>query len=165
MSASNLVPVIIWVVVIGLILYFFFSVFLKGAVGPDNVRYREGPFGSLTESHYKDKKSLIFYMFSFDGEDKMYRIPNKYKDCFAYENFMKEVTFRQRVRIGIDTRKGPSEDFDDYLVSLESDGYEYIDRDCVNTVISTDKKVIAFLVISVAAIAGIIYLVKWLKGG
>jgi len=140
-----------------LLLYILMSTLLKDKVSYENLEYVHGQVESIKRFKLKNKWS-VSYDIRLKNSRSEFKILPEYFDCLGIpEVELKNLTGKQ-VTLGVDTDKGlKSNDLKD-VVSLKFHEKEYVDFDCVNSKIESDKMQIPLVIIGGVIL---IFLVNW----
>ena len=133
------------------------STLLKDRVSHDKLEYLHGQIESFERFKLKNKWS-VSYDIRLKNNSSEFKIKPEYYDCLDFPEVEVKKLIGKQVTLGIDTDKGlKSNDLKD-VVSLKFGEKEYIDFDCVNVKIESDKMQIPLIMIGGVIL---LFLVNW----
>jgi hypothetical protein len=112
-------------------------------------------FKEIVQAKIEGKISYYYDLYNQDNNE-IYRIAANNVDCFDINRFVQNVNAGNLIKIYIDDQglTKPS------VIGIIADGKNYIDTNCVNRKIDSDKVFIPIIFIIPAMLIGIVYYLK-----
>ena len=146
-----------------LILYILASTILKKQVSLEQIEYVKGQVESIERFKLKNKWSVSYDIKLINNSTKFKVLP-EYYNCYNYQIIDKKKVIGQLVTLGIDEDNGLRTNNLANVVSIKIDNIEYIDLDCVNQKIRSDKWEIPLIIFGLSLFMTLFYFgQKYLK--
>ncbi len=134
-KASNIFFISCFVLVAGFILT---DTFITKSASLKNATIIEGHFKSIEKFKVQNKFSYSYNIFILEKQS-FYKIVPDYVDCFELNNFLNNVKSGESIKIYINKDSGLKFSSVQSIVGIVVNGKDYLNRDCVNDKIKSNK--------------------------
>ena len=129
------------------------------AVSASNIITITGHYKTVNK--LKGTRGSLYYEIFVQENQRVYRIGADDSGCFAFDRFLSEISSGQLIKISF-RRKNSFFKVSDirFVVSIEANGNNYLDPECINDHLKSNKTEIPILALGLMTIGFLVYRFK-----
>ena len=157
-SFEKAVNICLLIFIVSIITWFLADIFITQKIDIKNTTELEIHFKEIVKQKIQGKVSYSYDIYNEDNEE-VYKIGADYTGCFELDNFLQNVKKDDLIKIYLNKNNGLKKPNLKSVVGIVANGKNYIDLNCINEKIESNKIYIPliFCILPVIFIISIIY--------